>query len=170
MDWLVYKLTSPSGRSYIGVTSNLKQRVLHHSWNADTAIGRALRKYGLEAFSVEVLFEGSREDCFRREAQLIEEHGTLAPAGYNLVAGGEGGSPPSPELRQRCSDIQKDLWAGDDSRREAARKRMTPDVKEKLKSGIKSYWTPERRAQHSAAMRTSWATPEGRAKMMETRT
>lgn len=170
MDWLVYKLTSPSGRSYIGVTSNLEQRLVHHSWNADTAIGRALRKYGIEVFSVEVLFEGTREDCYSEEAKLVDAHGTLAPAGYNLVAGGEGGAPPSPVLRERMSRIQKDIWAGDERRREVARERMTPETKGKINAGIRGYWTPERRARHSEAMRARWASSEGRAQMLENRT
>ena len=113
---LIYKLTcSVSGKAYIGLTTQRKgRRWYDHCWAAfsgkgfDGAIHRAIRKYGKEAFRVEILCECySDMELAVCERALIAEHGTLAPNGYNLTIGGEIGSRVCQETRARMREAQK---------------------------------------------------------------
>ena len=57
---IIYKYTSPSGKHYIGKTINPKARKREHLCNSKvlkTKFYSAVRKYGLESFEYEVLFE-----------------------------------------------------------------------------------------------------------------
>jgi len=92
---IIYKITSPSGKSYIGITrQKLSERWRQHYARAFTTNKRhpfleAIRKYGKEAFLVEQIDEAASE----QEALALEVH-HIAEAktnkvGYNLSAGGE---------------------------------------------------------------------------------
>ena len=103
----IYILTSPSGKQYVGRDSNLPRRVRDHlSGNAPEcrAIHNAIQKYGRDAFSVEIIrYPRISEDALNAvERWWIRRLQTLAPGGYNLNEGGEGGSP-SEETRQKIS-------------------------------------------------------------------
>lgn len=89
--FLIYKHTSPSGKSYIGQTNNLSRRNNGH--NSITSPCRALRnaiiKYGWNNFTHEILAENlTIEEANKLESHFILEHNTLAPLGYNLTTGG----------------------------------------------------------------------------------
>jgi hypothetical protein len=103
---IVYRLTAPSGKSYIGITTtSLRRRWQSHVRRA-TALGApttsrchcpnnhplyaAIRKYGREAFVVVELERAFSLDAAKsREVALIAAMQTYAPLGYNLSAGGE---------------------------------------------------------------------------------
>ena len=86
----LYVLTAPTGKRYIGVTKKpLKYRVREH-YHFNTAIGRALRKYG-DQVRAKVLAIGDEEYIYTLEHRAIEGFDTLAPNGYNLREGGQGG-------------------------------------------------------------------------------
>ncbi|MBK8359350.1 MAG: GIY-YIG nuclease family protein [Comamonadaceae bacterium] len=56
----LYKLTSPSGKSYIGITRGaLQVRLNHHRFDSERGslgkLHKAIRKYGFENFKVDVL-------------------------------------------------------------------------------------------------------------------
>lgn len=92
MKFIVYKHTSPSGKSYIGVTNNLPRRNLaHQAPNSNSSFFyRAINKYGWDNFTHEVLETvNCREQANGLEIKYILEHNTLAPAGYNLTTGGQ---------------------------------------------------------------------------------
>lgn len=85
-----------TGRSYIGWTGNIEQRWKRHRHlsgsKSRNAIHCALRKYGIDAFSFEVIeqFEGVEADARAREINWIAVEGTLSPGGYNMTVGGDG--------------------------------------------------------------------------------
>lgn len=90
----VYKHTSPSGKSYIGITSRKpSQRWL----NGGGYIGQpkfynAIEKYGWENFSHEVLFSGlSEEEACNKEIELIKKYDSIEN-GYNCSTGGQYGA------------------------------------------------------------------------------
>ena len=92
---VVYKIVSPSGKSYIGVAKrSAQERFKKHC--ADARLGRktalcgAIRKYGPDALSVSTLIESTSEYCFDFEIKAIKAYETLHPNGYNLTTGGEG--------------------------------------------------------------------------------
>lgn len=76
---------------YVGQSKNVRERAAsHRSARAWHYFGRALRAHGLDKFEVCLLAEGSVEDLGRLEQEAIAARGSLAPAGYNLSAGGDG--------------------------------------------------------------------------------
>jgi group I intron endonuclease len=94
----IYKIENLiNGKIYIGKSVNIKNRFQNHkseSFNEksnayDTAIHRAIRKYGIESFSFEVIEKCSREDLSNREKYWIEFYNSFGK-GYNLTLGGEG--------------------------------------------------------------------------------
>lgn len=88
---ILYKITTPVNKSYLGVTTKgLNHRVNQHPY-FDTAIGRAIRKYGKNNIETQILVMGDEEYIYSLEKQAIEVFGTLAPRGYNLREGGQGG-------------------------------------------------------------------------------
>lgn len=86
----VYLLIGPGGE-YVGQTNDLPNRLRQHA-KADgdcSYLYRAIRKHGWEAFRVEVLHTNlTRDEANALEALEIEQRGTLAPHGYNLMSGG----------------------------------------------------------------------------------
>ena len=115
----IYKITnSITKKSYIGVTrQNPRSRFSAHISTAKrndpsekSALYGAIRKYGREAFLLEVLAEASSiEEMLMIEKGLIAEHGTYFPNGYNLTSGGDGALNfvASPELRAKRSVAMK---------------------------------------------------------------
>lgn len=97
---VVYQLTSPSGKSYVGVTSNFERRLRNHR-ERNAPIGAALRKYGCDAFAVRFLCKTDRDAAYLIEQRAIARLGTLHPAGYNLDAGGRGVPAPSAATREK---------------------------------------------------------------------
>jgi group I intron endonuclease len=105
----VYLATSPSGKGYVGYsTQGAATRWTKHVRAArngsPAALHRAIRKYGADAFTLDVIDRVSTLDgAHRAERAWIRELGTLV-RGYNLTAGGEGClGRPSPMLGRKHS-------------------------------------------------------------------
>lgn len=107
---IIYQLTFPSGKSYIGLTADLTQRMHDHAsrgrstW-CHTALANAVRKYGMPG--PEVLLVCEDADAPGYERMVIRSHGTLAPGGYNLTTGGEESKAQHPETRRKLSEKAK---------------------------------------------------------------
>ena len=88
--YLIYKHTSPSGKSYIGLTNNYLRRCNEHkSSNSCVALNNAIVKHGWDNFTHEILLENlTLDEANHQESLLIESHNTLYPNGYNLREGG----------------------------------------------------------------------------------
>lgn len=91
--WTVYKHVSPSGKVYVGITSNI-----HRRWAAngyyyclkETIFSRALHKYGWDNFQHIVIAEGlTKQEASNLEKILIKEYKELGIS-YNITDGGEG--------------------------------------------------------------------------------
>lgn len=86
-----------NGKRYVGVTNNTERRWRQHA-RADSYIGSAIRKYGTNNFSFQVIEEfSSRELAYEAEILYIKQHNLKGLAGYNLTNGGGG----SPKLRRK---------------------------------------------------------------------
>jgi group I intron endonuclease len=85
----VYKITNNiTGSAYIGVSLSPRHRLCIHIRD-NYPVGRALRKYGLSEFTIELLFSGAEKYCYEIEPIFIASYGTLAAAGgYNIDPGG----------------------------------------------------------------------------------
>ena len=89
---IIYKITNNvSGDIYVGkTTQKLNRRISRHFYNAskgsDTYLYRAMRKYGKDNFTCDII-ETVSEDINRRERYWIAK---LKPK-YNMTRGGDGG-------------------------------------------------------------------------------
>jgi len=106
--YVIYKHTSPSGKSYIGQTSNYESRCRQHKSKSHCfAFLNAIKKYGWNSFTHEILEENlTLEEANEKEVFYIEIHNTFSPNGYNLVAGGDN-YKRSDETKLRISASQK---------------------------------------------------------------
>ena len=93
---VIYKISSPKGKVYIGRTNNFDGRMAEHKCNAFTkksknSLHKAIRKYGWDNMKREILVE-----IEPAQSQKIEEEFILAydsvKRGYNDTYNGGGGS------------------------------------------------------------------------------
>lgn len=90
----IYCATSPSGKQYIGQTRrDVGARWKEHLADARgidrcKALNCAIRKYGHEAFVIEIVAYALPWLLDELEAMMIQESNTAVPAGYNIKLGG----------------------------------------------------------------------------------
>jgi group I intron endonuclease len=78
---------------YIGVTKNLHHRMIAHACfttPTKSIIKNAIKKYGRDKFTLQVLLTSTQEYCYDMERKAIEAYNTLKPNGYNICTGGLG--------------------------------------------------------------------------------
>ena len=89
--YYIYKITNKTNnKSYIGFTSNLKERFkVHRSKQTNLIISRAIRKYGVDNFTFDILYQSFDKDYALNvmEQKYIEEYDTINQ-GYNQRKGG----------------------------------------------------------------------------------
>lgn len=87
----IYKITNTvNEKSYIGYSENPETRWAGHiRGQGSLLVFQAIKKYGLDRFTFEVIAEDSVEN----EDSYIQEYNTIIPNGYNLCEGG--GLPPN---------------------------------------------------------------------------
>lgn len=108
----LYLLTSPAGKSYIGITTNLKRRMKAHVKMAETMTGymlhNAIRKYGWDNIQKTILMETDDIDLLKTAEiiEIVSRQTHLSQFGYNLTMGGDGmlGHKHSPETRIKLRD------------------------------------------------------------------
>ena len=90
----IYKIVNlVNGKIYVGQSINIQKRWYQHrsDYNKDGGcpiLYAAIRKYGIENFSFEVIEECSLELLDEREKYWISKMNTLVPNGYNIALGG----------------------------------------------------------------------------------
>lgn len=87
----VYCITNQlNGKQYVGITGrSLEQRFAEHC-KADSYIGKAIRKHGVENFTIKEIDQAdTKQDLCEKEMLWIEKLGTFG-RGYNLTIGGDG--------------------------------------------------------------------------------
>lgn len=144
----VYEIVNKvNGKVYIGqTTKSVARRWQKHRYDAlnrksGMAIHRAMKKHGLENFTIEVMCEASsKEELDRLEQTYISGFNTLSPHGYNLKSGGSA-CVYSEESKQKMSESQKVFWDNDDVR------------KAQSERAKKQFADPDKRAASSLARR-----------------
>jgi group I intron endonuclease len=157
---VVYLVTNAvSGKQYVGITRQKMQRrwrghVHCARKGVTTALHAAIRKYGEDSFSVEVV-----ASCLRREwagaveADFILQFRTKAPLGYNLTDGGDGVRGLSDEAIKRIAETIRG-------------RKHTKEAKALIGAASRSRPRSQReRALISAAHRGKSLTEEHRAKL-----
>lgn len=108
-NWIVYMHISPSGKKYIGITSQTtSQRWRNGKGYKKAVFNEAIKKYGWENIEHIVLYENvSKEFACLKEKELIEKYQTRKKKyGYNVGIGGEcnmKGYKHSEETRKKIS-------------------------------------------------------------------
>jgi group I intron endonuclease len=110
----VYLITNTiNGKQYVGFTSNnVETRWKAHSKGGpDSArkLHAAILKYGANAFRIETVFQGTKDEALSKEHELIIRHDTFVN-GYNGSEGGEApylGKTTPPEVRAKISESLK---------------------------------------------------------------
>lgn len=113
----IYKITNLlNNKVYIGQAQDIEERWKQHKkgyTDKTNIIYRAIRKYGVENFSFEVIEECSIEELSKKEIFYIEQYksyiGWKDNWGYNMTLGGDGarGHIPTKETKQKISDANK---------------------------------------------------------------
>lgn len=140
----VYLLTNDiNGKQYVGIAWNPAKRWDDHI-ECDSAIGKALRKYGFRNFTKEVIEVSSRKGALELETHYCEIYDCLAPNGYNIRAGGIGRTCTSEIMKNKLSVAKKGIKI----------KPCSQERREKLSAATKGKkrkpWSQERRDKHEA--------------------
>ena len=93
---VIYKITSPTGRSYVGKTTNISRRLREYGklrCKSQPALYDSLSKHGMYSHVVELLFDGyaTPEALSSLEIYAIESNQSHRKSGgLNLTVGGDG--------------------------------------------------------------------------------
>ena len=113
----IYKITNNlNGKSYIGLSKNIQRRVKEHFNKAFCENDKeykkylycAIRKYGVENFSMVVLEECKEEELTEKEMFWIKQENTYFN-GYNETIGGEIGNMQKGETHNMSKLSEKDV-------------------------------------------------------------
>lgn len=126
--WSLYRHTSPSGKVYIGVTSQDVKTRWHYGsgYYLCKYFYRAIQKYGWNNIKHEVLFTGLSEDRAKRlEIDLIRHYKNLGIS-YNLTAGGDGwlGFHHSEETKKKMSTAKTGRKLSEETKKKMSEARM----------------------------------------------
>lgn len=166
---VIYKITNKrNGKPYIGQTTrSVEQRFKEHA-KSNYLIGKAIRKYGKENFTIEIIEEcETPEQLNEREKFWIAFFNCMSPNGYNLTDGGNNAIPSaescakmsaahtgvkrSPETVAKMSESQKG-------------KTLSPEHCEKISQSLQGHPVkPETLEKLIAKNKANANTPEGRA-------
>lgn len=107
----IYKITSPTGRVYVGQSIEIEKRFSFYksvACKSQVKLYRSLKKYGFDNHVFEVLEECSIEDLFRLERHYQEKFNTITD-GLNCiyVATSEKKAIRSIETRKKIGDFNR---------------------------------------------------------------
>ena len=128
-EYTVYKHTSPSGKVYIGITKQTANNRWKNGFGYESSphFWNAIQKYGWDNFSHEILFSGLPKDkaCEEEKRLIAELNATDREFGYNQKLGGELGSSPTKEVREKISQKLKGFYAANPDARTKIAERVT---------------------------------------------
>jgi group I intron endonuclease len=105
--YYIYKITNiVNGKIYVGVhaANNLENRYL----GSGTNLRKAIKKYGKENFSKEILqIYETYNEALNEERRIVTLEFVKDPKTYNLEIGGLGGKVWTKELREKMSIVNK---------------------------------------------------------------
>lgn len=83
----IYKIENLiNGKIYIGQSIHIQKRWLEHcKLSANSLISDAIKKYGKENFSFQIIKECAQEELTKFESFYIQYYNSLIPYGYNII-------------------------------------------------------------------------------------
>ena len=171
---IVYLLIDGSNDDeYVGQTTKTFEERFNEHKCGNQYIDRVIRKRGADMFATAILKVCySREELDYWERRLIKSRNTMAPNGYNLTEGGEGGSP----CEETKAKISAAVLAYNEAHPEIheiiseANIRRFSDPVEREKQAErtrKSFEDPERAAKHAESQRRRFEDPAERQKVAD---
>lgn len=98
-NYLIYKITNPSGKIYIGVTNDFNRRKSEHKSDwlnrpQKIALHNSFSKYSFDEHIFEIYLTNlNKENAYKKEYELILEYNTTnSKIGLNSRSGGLGGN------------------------------------------------------------------------------
>ena len=153
-DYVIYKHTSPDGKSYIGITKqDLNQRWRNgEGYRRCTAFYRAIKKYGWDNITHEIL-----DTAENLESANEKEKYYISLYGYNCTEGGDGvqGWKATDEQKEKNSNAKKMMWEDVEMR-----ERLTAERRERAAT------EEERKRLHDMVTR-NWADPDKSERLKE---
>ena len=170
-----------NGKKYIGQSIHCNSRYTQHKSSAKTGskqlLHRAIRKYGEENFSFDIIELCTKEQLNDLETLYIELANSIVPNGYNICHTGNGSIESrliSKEHRQKLSLKTKEMWADPVKRKILMDKRKitnasgSPTTLKRIATN-KVNWenNPDRVKRESEKMKLRMSNPEFRARAEE---
>ena len=176
---IVYCLTSPSGKRYVGKTVQaLEKRLRQHGDQARRGVGSplccAIRKYGLNAFDLNVVWRSGEQELLDKESELVSLMGCIAPRGYNAKGGGGEAFTFSQETRRKMSAAKRGRpiphltseQLVEQGKTAFLGKHHTEEAKAKMRAAkLGKKLSVEHRRKMSKTHKLRWADPESRARL-----
>lgn len=138
-DYLLYKHQTPSGKIYIGITSNTIERRCGRGsgYSHNEYFTRAIKKYGWDNISHEILCVGlTAEEAEEKERQFIRTYqSNNKDFGYNLTDGGEKGKRHSTSSIDKMRAAKRGKYAGEANPRFG--KQCSPETRKKISDALK---------------------------------
>ena len=136
---IIYKWTNKiTGEAYIGQTMYESERIIQHmKANKNTKFHNAIREYGIENFSYEVLERDIEESNLNNRERYWVKYYDTQKTGYNTTHGGDCGTRHriiTDETRKKLSDSRKAL-KGKIHHSEETKKKISESNKGKHKEG-----------------------------------
>lgn len=174
----IYKITSPTGRVYIGQSWDIDRRWRYHRYDhrLDYGIQRSIKKHGVDTHTFEVIHalppDASQDDLNYWERFYIREVRESKVGCLNFTEGGSNGrpvegvlqkmrGPKSATHRANIAKAVKRQWA-------EGKKRATP-VTEEMKEKIRATMTGRKYSAERVAKASNWIrTPEIRERISKT--
>lgn len=112
---IIYKITSPSNRIYIGQTiSSIEKRWKEHIEDAHRSyknhckvLNKAIRKYGHKNFILEIIEECRDEDLDIKEIEYINKYNSQIPNGMNIKLGDGNSGKHHETTKEKIGDSLK---------------------------------------------------------------
>lgn len=139
-NYIVYKHTSPSGKVYIGITSQRPTKrwgLNGQNYSGSKYFWKAIQKYGWNNFTHEILCENLNQDEARElEMSLISEYRSNEEQfGYNITIGGGGAAG----YKQTLEHIRKRT---EKTTAKLLGRRLTEEHKKKISEGVRGEKNP----------------------------
>lgn len=152
MAYIYRILNKITKKCYIGETKckDVSRRWNQHKQTIEInkgcpALRDAVKKYGIDNFEFSVLIICFDDDRFKHEIEYIKKYNSVAPNGYNLTNGGEGGGfqgkTHTEEVKNGIKNKLKQKYIDNPDLKKQMSERnkiimSNPEVRENIKNGI----------------------------------
>lgn len=162
---VIYCLTSPTGKFYIGMTTDYAYRMATYSCarcKRQPYLYQAIVKHGWENFKQEIIAVGySRAELEQLEIDAIRAYNsTDTTVGYNLACGGIGGQAGRKRSPETCAKIalsKRNVSAETRAKMGLAKRNMSAENRAKISNTLKGHVISDiTRAKLSAAKKAHY--------------